>query len=315
MSILQITNGDMAAARLLELDPSSAILPWRDALHEGPVPSGVTLSDLSAVRALFVSSAGWAPYLDAKSMFDARDAILIDHRRFDELGLWFEWDLYDQLQLLQVLDFLIRDGRPLSDITLVNCAGYLGELTVEQLEELTEQFESMGERDARVVLELWDAFRCGDVGRIARYTRSSDAESTALPFMREAMVRLLEELPSTHNGLSRSEQNIMQALSAGPQTVAKLFELAHANVEERKFLGDTVFEMQLERLAVGFYPLVAFEDMQVRRTAHGDTVFRNEVDWIEIAAEERWIGGLQILPQSVACPRWDCATGMVVQKP
>ena len=37
--------------------------------------------------------------------FAARDAVLSAHSGFDRIELWFEHDLYDQLQLVQVLAF------------------------------------------------------------------------------------------------------------------------------------------------------------------------------------------------------------------
>ena len=43
---LIITNGDSAAACMREARLDGEILPWRDILHEGPVPAGLDLEDL-----------------------------------------------------------------------------------------------------------------------------------------------------------------------------------------------------------------------------------------------------------------------------
>ena len=50
---LHITNGDSVALKLTGLEGD--ILFWRDVLHEGPAPSGLTLDQLSALRAGFLA--------------------------------------------------------------------------------------------------------------------------------------------------------------------------------------------------------------------------------------------------------------------
>ena len=89
---LHVTNGDSTVMTLKELGIDA--LPWRDALHEGPVVPG--RSDLRA-RAM-----GGDP-----AEFEARDRALADHD--GDIVLWFEADLYDQLQIAEILSRL--EGR------------------------------------------------------------------------------------------------------------------------------------------------------------------------------------------------------------
>lgn len=43
---LHVTNGDSAAARLRPLLLGETLICWRDMLHDGPVPYGLTLAEL-----------------------------------------------------------------------------------------------------------------------------------------------------------------------------------------------------------------------------------------------------------------------------
>src|SRR5690349_21954852 len=88
-STLHVTNGDSTAATLAQLGIDA--LPWRDALHEGPVLPG--RADLRAA-AMGADVAEW----------HRRDAILDAH--VGPLVLWFEADLYDQLQIAEILSRL-----------------------------------------------------------------------------------------------------------------------------------------------------------------------------------------------------------------
>jgi hypothetical protein len=58
-TILNITNGDSAVMVMQQAGIPGVFLPWRDVLHDGPVPAGLSLEKLSEVRAQFISDQGW----------------------------------------------------------------------------------------------------------------------------------------------------------------------------------------------------------------------------------------------------------------
>jgi len=102
---LHITNGDAAASLLIASSVAGDVLPWRDVLHDGPVPGGLSLAKLSQVRAGYLSDSFMLPLTDVQRDFALRDGQLQSSDRYDEVILWFEHDLYDQLQILQLLDW------------------------------------------------------------------------------------------------------------------------------------------------------------------------------------------------------------------
>src|SRR5712691_11825056 len=103
--MLHITNGHSVGIPRTGIP--GEVSYWLDVLHEGPVPAGLTLEQLSAVRAQFLADTGWG---DPRSDFARRDAQLAGWARHEEIVLWFKHDLYDQLQLIQILDwFAARD--------------------------------------------------------------------------------------------------------------------------------------------------------------------------------------------------------------
>src|SRR4029077_15612906 len=109
MAELIITNGDAAGDLLAAAGKSGRILPWRDVLHEGPI-----LADLAActrARIPYLSGRFALDEADIAAEFAARDAIIAAHAGFDRVELWFEHDLFDQLQLLQILAFFAESGR------------------------------------------------------------------------------------------------------------------------------------------------------------------------------------------------------------
>ena len=102
-TLLHVTNGESAGNTLRQTALGGAVLPWQDALHAGPVPA-LPRKELLRTRARFLADCGWGAGSALLSSLERRDQQLLDAVRDDaHVVLWFEHDLYDQLQLLDVL--------------------------------------------------------------------------------------------------------------------------------------------------------------------------------------------------------------------
>ena len=86
-------------------------------LHEGPAPGRVARAELRRIRADYIAAQGWATFDAALHDLTDRDATLSGAHH--GLTLWFEADLYDQLQLLQVLADLQTFHVPAHTISVV----------------------------------------------------------------------------------------------------------------------------------------------------------------------------------------------------
>jgi hypothetical protein len=108
--MLHITNGDSAKAAIEMAGLGGTVLPWQDVLHEGPVPAGLSLAQLRGIRAAFIANQGWGTYDTILAQFVQRDEIALRASEYEQVYLWFEHDLFDQLQLIQVLSVLSDDA-------------------------------------------------------------------------------------------------------------------------------------------------------------------------------------------------------------
>ena len=106
MSALHITNGDCAANTLRSFltDP---VLVTCDVLHDGPAPA-VDGDAWHEVRARWLSDAYEAAIAETRASLAAFDRTITQPGRHDEIVLWFEHDLFDQLLLIRTLDLLAR---------------------------------------------------------------------------------------------------------------------------------------------------------------------------------------------------------------
>jgi len=300
---LHVTNGDAAAERILEAGIGGVVLPWRDVLHEGPVPAGLALDALTEVRARFIVGAGWDAPDEALAQFRWRDATLAGFRAYAEVILWFEHDLYDQLQLLQVLDWFNGAEPGAGRLSLINPAEYLGSSDPERLRTLFAARVEVTDDAKRVASTAWGEFRSPDPRPLADRAL---VDCPAMPHLRPALHRLLQEYPGVGDGLSRTERQALRALQGGARSLGSLFRAAHHECEDPVFLGDLVFEEIVVRLTRATVALARFEApgaSHVELTAAGRDALAGKLDHVEVNGVDRWIGGVHLKGRSVPW-RW-----------
>src|SRR5438093_4681623 len=256
-----LTNGDSAARTLRRTELRGPVLAWRDVLHEGPVPPGDART-VNEARARFLAETGRDESADILDELERRDrrflAALAEGR---EVVLWFEHDLYDQLQLLQVLALAAQSRVQTESLRLICVDRFegrprfhgLGELEADELTTLWSLRRPVRSATLAAAVEAWAALREPDPRGLEALAARDHA---GLPFLGAAVVRLLEELPAAGDGLSRTERELLQTLAHRPAKPHDLM-LAVGAAEEAPFMGDTWMWLRLSGLATGHRPLVA----------------------------------------------------------
>jgi len=285
--LLHVTNGDAAGGALQHAGFDHPILPWRDVVHEGPVRAGLSLEQLSEERIAFIAGAGWGAPEEVRTAFHERDAVLRTAGSHEEVVLWFEHDLYDQLQLVQVLDWFAQHPHP--RLSLICGPEYVGNMPPARMRELFAVRSAVTDAQLREARQAWAAFTAADPSGV------NDLEITALPFLGAAFRRQLEEYPWTTDGLSRLERRVLDLLERGPLPWTRVFTGID---EDPIFLGDLVLRWHLARMAE--------EGVLEERGGQWALKSRRRTKRVP-----RWLGGVRVDEQ---CPwRWDPEAGRLVR--
>jgi hypothetical protein len=289
--MLHITNGDSAAMSLRRTGVTGDVIAWRDILHEGPTPAGLALEAMSDVRARFLATIETATFTDLRRELGARDASLRSAR---QVVLWFEHDLYDQLQLIQIVATLATQPETSAElISISKFAGVepfhgLGQLSPVQLASLWPSRRRVSPAQLALGSRAWKAF-CSKDPLAVRQLAGSD--TTPLPFLRDALLRHLEEFPSPPDGLSRTERQLLRAVAAGHQSFAAIFQANQAQ-EAAPFMGDSVVRLRIDGMINARTPLLSREPHTL--TAAGQRVLAGEADARQLNGIDRWFGGVHL---------------------
>lgn len=289
--MLHIVNG--GSVGIGEAGIAGEVVCWDDALHEGPVPS-LPLGELSAVRARFIAEAFGVPAHDVEASFRKRDAALQSYAGHDELVLWFEHDLYDQLQLIQILAYLSEHPAEVTRISLIQADAYLGPLRPEQLARLFPSRRLVTKEQLRVASAAWAAFTDSHPGHLLSIL---DDDLSALRYLKPALRRHLEQFPWISDGLSRTQRQILRVVADGARTMGEAF-VADRKLEEPQFMGDSAYALHARSLAACRRPLLdgdggaAALDGTLRITAAGRAVLEGGADHVAWNGIDRWLGGV-----------------------
>jgi len=307
MAELTITNGDSAAELLRMAGRIGTILSWRDVLHEGPIVGG-SLEECSRERVAYLAHRFRIDPAEIEAEFAERDRLMRAHADFDVIELWFEHDLYDQLQLVQALAFFASIGRS-ERVTLVQADDFLGAQTPDTILRFAAQARPVTTADLGLAAIVWSELTAPTPERIGARSEIPDAR---FPFLQPALLRFLEELPAPGNGLGRTEETILTGIAGGTTTPVRLFHQV-IEQEEAAFMGDWSFFHTLDDLASCDVPLIAglapavaadddrerFEDADLELTMAGDDVLAGEEDHVALSGLDRWWAGTRLEGRAV----------------
>jgi hypothetical protein len=274
-----------------------------DPMVMGPVPA-LPDDDYWSVRAAFVEQAfGLAPRDIRQRQATQRNA-LAKLNADSELVLWCEGDAYDQLFLVRLLASLPTLPHRLELIEINRVPGVqrfigIGQLAPDLLAWLWPQRRSLGEDALALGREAWAAYTAPDP---THWARLAAQQHPVLPLLGPALARQLQELPAASDGLSLTQRLVLRVLAdQGELPAGKVFGHLMMSYEPLPYLGDLMFHSLLRPLIDASQPLVyeqpgvEWQKRLVRITALGEQVLRGQVNWLDYAPADRWVGGVHIV--------------------
>ena len=321
-AMLHITDGESVAGTLRESTIPGVVLTYGDLMYEGPAPIGLDDQAWFDIRAHFIADAGYATLEDARQYLKACENTLAAFPQHDEVVIWLDNKLSNQLILIKVLDWFSRRNLGRVKLSLICIGQYpgldhfqgLGALTADQLASLADTRLPVGEAQYRTALAAWTAFTSPDPTEIERFIAT---DTSALPFLAAALRRHLEQFPSVDNGLSRTERQALLVIHEhGALSGGQLF-IAVQRQEEHVFMGDCSFYRMMADLSEARHSLIQISDRSQRSlgsvtiTEAGRRVIEGRADHIDLNGIDRWIGGVHLKGDKAAW-RWDRASQRII---
>jgi hypothetical protein len=314
--MLHIHNGDSTANTLREAGFPGTHFAFREALASGPTPQGLSKDEWFAVRAKDLAGMALQDVANIQQELAAQEATLASLNQHDEIILWFEHDLFCQTHLIYLLDFFTRHPVAPARLSLICIGAFpgkpnfhgLGELTAAEMASLFDTRHEVSAAESQLAQRAWQAFCAPDPHVLANFINE---DTSALPFLRNALLQHLGRFPSIRNGLSHAENTLLALIAAGNNAYMKLCP-AFFNAEPAYGLGDTQIQDDLKHMADATHPLLelsgldeqsAWHKMACSLTATGQQVSAGQADFVNLNGLDMWLGGVHLTTERLW--RWD----------
>jgi hypothetical protein len=216
---------------------------------------------------------------------------LCNHKQQDEIILWFEFDLFCQINMIAVLSWLKTHRRD-AQISLV-CSGNedgsdkmygLCDLEDDRLQTLYKKRKHLSQDDIEFADYVWQLY-CSD--NPIRLENMSDFEHYHFDYLSEAIKVHLKRFPTIKNGLNEIENRILElSVEQKPKNKKQLVQTIMNNQGYYGY-GDS----QFERIITSMKPLFTSFN-PVRLSRKGKDILEGKTSYYsQIRDNESYLGG------------------------
>src|SRR6266850_4059157 len=258
--MLHILNGESTEGTLKQSSVPGVFFSFCDVLVQGPTPTGTDDQEWRRIRSAHLVESYGLQLEACEQGLLSQENTLRSCSQHEEVVLWFEHDLFCQINLLYLLNWFTPECLGQTKLSLINIGEFpgrenfrgLGELNVEQLTSLFPQRQQVTSAQLNLAKAAWAAYRSPDPTAIETLLNT---DTSSLPFLPRAFQAHLNRFPSTKNGLGQVENRSLELINNGSEKLIDLFP-RFSNAEPVYGLGDAQLSLSLRMLSRAPNPLL-----------------------------------------------------------
>jgi hypothetical protein len=253
-NILHVLNGDATLYGFEQTGLDGDIMVWREVLSEGPVSKNVSSADFWQRRSEFICKTF------GETSEHYHDGMIVQLEKlnepYQEINLWFEYDLHCQVNLLGTMMLLEQQANLSAPAIYLICPaefpgienfGGMGELNGEQLEYLYDNNRvQLGEYDFTLATQAWDLYVSNNADHLQAWLDETQFWGN-LHQLKFAMRAHLKRLQTTVNGLNYIHQKLLDIYKSGITNKQEIYA-AFWKTEKIYGMGDKELDIYLNHL-------------------------------------------------------------------
>jgi hypothetical protein len=252
-NILHILNGDATLHGFNETGLDGDVMVWREVLSEGPLQENISSGSFWSTRLKWIGKTfSEIPEAYQHKVIDELGKL---NQPYEEINLWFEFDLHCQINLLGIMKMLSqKTDMSTPAIYLICPADYpgfenfrgMGELNSEQLEDLYDGRERLNEWEFEIAAEAWQLYIEGDAAELEQWLNENSFWGT-LHLLKPALQAHLKRLQTNATGLNYIEQKLLDIYNSGIKTQSEIYAVFW-DTEKIYGMGDKEIDIYLGNL-------------------------------------------------------------------
>jgi hypothetical protein len=285
---LHILNGDSSKLKFAQSRIKGKAAVWREVLSDGPVSIDFASPEFWQTRKEFFTSFFGVISLRYEQDVIAEFKKIEKFNEYNEVVLWFEYDLFCQINLIALLHWFKNQELKTTKISLI-CVGWeegfeglvgLGEIPTDDYPSLYARRRILGSNDFNLASDAYVAYCSTDPTDLETFVL---LPSNEFPYLGLAFMAHLKRFPSSKTGLNVIEEKILELINEGhinlKSLIGELLKWQHLFG-----FGDLQYLKYLERLKPLFKD---FENLELKTSFASSIIKRdyhlggaNAANWV-----------------------------------
>jgi hypothetical protein len=315
-----VTNSDSGAGCLKASRIADGVICLGNELASGPAPLTPDPLDFFSARAALLptDAEDWVKEIDDRTV-QAWQHLAGEAQSFDRIELWMDPDPNSQLQLVQLLDWLRGQPEIANKLHLLHANARLGERSPDEVTAWNPDLLPVERKHLELAAIAWRAYRQPSP---EPWQALREEDLRPLPYLGEAVVRLLEELPASTTGLMKTQARILELIASGADAPRLVFsdatmigrnsvfrywqlgqlldELAHCGRPAVLGLAEGPFTLDLHDDAIRYE---GYKRSSLSLSDFGHALLAAGEDFARHNRIDRWWGGTRLSNERLW--RWD----------
>jgi len=215
---IHVLNGDSTAKILEKSKIEGEIIVWREMLCEGPLHKNVGSDEFLLNRYSYFETEIGVSRLEYYDKTIKEIVKLEDLSGYNEVVLWFEFDLFCQVNLVALCTYLLDNYVKKANYYLV-CAGYkkgeeelqsLSDYSPSEFETLFDSKIALSKTNLEFAKEIWEMYVENDFKKLKEFNFN---QSSKFKYLQGAIDQHLLRFPS-ENGLNQISTKILEIINS-----------------------------------------------------------------------------------------------------
>ena len=251
---LHITNGDSTADILRRTSIKGDVVVWREMLCEGPIYKEVGSDEFWMARYNYFEKELEVSKLEYYDKTIKEIQKLEDVSGYSEVVLWFEFDLFCQVNLMAICTYLLQSFRKNTRYNLV-CTGWikgeeklksLADFPVDEFANLYDNKTLLSKTNLEFAQNCWNVYVNNDIEELKSFNFNKQSK---FRYLQKAINQHLLRFP-IESGLNQIQYQIFEIINSKSLTEREIIqELLIWQAQETVYgFGDLQYFQYLKKL-------------------------------------------------------------------
>lgn len=289
---LHITNGDDLTSNIKKLQLPGEIVVWREMLCEGPTTILLDSEEFLKMRKKFLCSTYNISQGDYETQFVEELNKLTVSNGYDEIVLWFEFDLFSHINMLAVISHLLENKKAMP-VYLV-CSKKLKEekeffplsqLSLKNLKNHYDQRIPLNLDDLESANLMWQLYNGKNPQKLIGQIR----KKTNFEYLSSCIRAHVERFPNSITGINSLERNILKLIHTNE--ITSMNQLIGYALQYQGYFG--LGDLQIQRLLESLKMFYIVEEDKIKLSPAGLEALNATKNFYRELKSDECMGGVK----------------------